>query len=115
MFAAQELATAAQFNIALVVVVFNNRSYGNVLRDQQTQFGGRIVGAELVNPDFIAFADSFGVASARVRKADALKIALERALSANVPTLIEVVIESGTERSPWPLIYMSSRPSSLTL
>src|SRR5690606_2513033 len=39
MFGVQELATAAQYGIAVVTLVFNNEAFGNVLRDQQTQFG----------------------------------------------------------------------------
>src|SRR5690606_36388118 len=49
MFGVQELATAAQYELGVVTLVFNNHAYGNVLRDQQTQYGGRIVGAELRN------------------------------------------------------------------
>ena len=47
MFAVQELATAAQYGIALVTLVFNNASYGNVLRDQRTAFGNRVIGSKL--------------------------------------------------------------------
>ena len=64
MFGVQELATAAQYGIALVTIVFNNHSFANVLRDQQTRFGGRMIGSRLQNPDFVRLADSFGVAAA---------------------------------------------------
>ena len=50
MFGVQELATAAQYGIALVTIVFNNHSFANVLRDQQTQFGGRIDRLALAEP-----------------------------------------------------------------
>ena len=45
MFGVQELATANEYGIGLVTIVFNNGSYGNVLRDQQLQFGGRTIGS----------------------------------------------------------------------
>jgi acetolactate synthase-1/2/3 large subunit len=111
MFGVQELATAAQHGIGVVTIVFNNRSYANVLRDQQQQFGGRTIGSELVNPDFMKLAESFDVAAERVRDPAALRAALERALAANQPALIEVVVEPGAEASPWDLIHMRTRPS----
>ena len=111
MFGIQELATAAQYKIGVVTIVFNNRSYGNVLRDQLQQFGGRTIGAELENPDFVKLAESFGVAAERVRTPDALRGALERALETDRPALLEVAVEPGTETSPWDLIHMRTRPS----
>ena len=62
MFGVQELATAVQFNIGVVTLVFNNNSYGNVRRDQRERFEGRVVASDLVNPDFVKLAESFGVA-----------------------------------------------------
>ena len=66
MFAAQELATAVQYRLAVVVVVFNNNAFGNVLRDQTEQFAGRDIGSRLTNPDFVRFAESFDVGAQRV-------------------------------------------------
>lgn len=111
MFGMQELATAAQYGIAAVALVFNNGSYANVLRDQQTQYGGRIVGAEFANPDFVSLAESFGVEGRRVASPAELAPVLDRAVSADRPVLIEVAVERGSEASPWPLIHMADRPS----
>jgi acetolactate synthase I/II/III large subunit len=111
LFGLQELATAAQYGIGLVTIVFNNRSYGNVLRDQEQQFGGRVVGARLDNPDFVRLAESFGVRARRVAEPAALRSALEEALAQAEPALIEVTIEPGSETSPWGLIHMRTRPS----
>lgn len=113
MFGVQELATAAQYGIALVTIVFNNHSFANVLRDQQVQFGGRTIGSRFRNPDFVRLADSFGVAARRVREPHELKRALEAELAAARPALIEVELEAGAEQSPWPLIHMRTRPSEL--
>ncbi len=66
MFGVQELATAVQFNIGVVTLVFNNNAYGNVRRDQRERFDGRVVASDLVNPDFVKLAESFGVGAARV-------------------------------------------------
>jgi len=111
MFGVQELATAVQYGIALVTIVFNNGSFANVLRDQQLQFGGREIGSRLQNPDFLRLADSFGVAARRVEQPHELQRALEAELAAARPALIEVAIEAGVEQSPWPLIHMRKRPS----
>jgi acetolactate synthase-1/2/3 large subunit len=111
MFGVQELATAAQYGIALVTIVFNNNSFANVLRDQQVQFGGRTIGSRFRNPDFIRLAESFGVAARRVQEPHELQRALEAELAAARPALIEVALEAGVEQSPWPLIHMRKRPS----
>ena len=75
--------------INLVTIVFNNGAYGNVLRDQQRMFGGRVLGSELRNPDFVKLAESFGMAGRRVATPAQLKPALEQALSADAPALID--------------------------
>jgi acetolactate synthase-1/2/3 large subunit len=111
MFGVQELATAAQYGIALVTIVFNNHSFANVLRDQQERFGGRTLGSHLHNPDFIRLAESFGIAARRVKEPRELQHALDAELAAARPALIEVLLEPGVERSPWPLIHMRKRPS----
>lgn len=103
MFGSQELATAVQQRIAVVTVLFNNRSYGNVRRDQQEQYQGRILGADLVNPDFLKFTESFGALALRAASPAELRTALTHALEADTPAVIEVPIEPGAETSPWPL------------
>jgi len=113
MFGVQELATAAQYGIDLVTIVFNNNSFANVLRDQQLQFGGRTIGSRFQNPDFIRLAESFGVAARRVKEPHELQRALEDELAAARPALIEVALETGVEQSPWPLIHMRKRPSEI--
>ena len=100
-FGLQELATARQENIALVVVLFNNASYGNVMRDQRERFGNRIIGAALENPDFQLLAQAYGIDSVQVTSPEQLRPALQRALAASKPALIEVVIAQGSEASPW--------------
>jgi acetolactate synthase I/II/III large subunit len=102
LFGAQELATAAQYGIHLVTVIFNNSSYGNVRRDQLEQYQGRLLGADLANPDFVALAESFGVSGVRARSPAELESSLDAALEADRPVVIEVPVERGSEASPWP-------------
>jgi acetolactate synthase-1/2/3 large subunit len=109
MFGVQELATAVQYGIALVTVLFNNASYGNVRRDQETRYQGRVIGADLVNPDFLKLAESFGVKAYRVHSPAELRPVLERAIAADKPCLIEVVVERGSEASPWELLVFDRR------
>lgn len=105
MFAVQELATAAQENIALVTVLFNNASYGNVMRDQRTNFGNRVIGAALKNPDFMMLAKAFAIEGHRVTSPGDLKPVLAKALAAKKPALIEVEVPQGSETSPWDFIH----------
>src|SRR5450432_2417430 len=92
MFGVQELATAVQFNIGVVVLVFNNNAYGNVRRDQRERFDGRVVASDLVNPDFVKLAESFGVGAARVTSPEGFRPALEKALADGGPYLISVEV-----------------------
>jgi acetolactate synthase-1/2/3 large subunit len=104
LFGGAELATAVQHGINLVTVLFNNSSYGNVLRDQRRLFQGRESGSRLRNPDFQTYARAFGVPSWRVADADGLRRALREALNANAPALIEVVTDITQEYAPWEFI-----------
>ena len=105
MFAVQELATAVQFNIGVVTLVFNNNAYGNVRRDQRERFDGRVVASDLVNPDFVKLAESFGVGASKVTAPDQLRAALEKALAAGGPYLIDIEVPRDSEATPWTFIH----------
>jgi acetolactate synthase I/II/III large subunit len=104
LFGGSDLATAVQYGINLVTVLFNNSSYGNVLRDQRKIFDGRHSGAELTNPDFQTYAKAFGVRSWRVTDGIGLRNAVTEALAANAPCLIEVMTDITKEAEPWKFI-----------
>lgn len=105
LFGVQELATAAQHGLNVVALVFNNQAYGNVRRDQNTVYGGHLIGADLLNPDFVALARSFGLPAERVTTPADLQRAIERALREQSPALIEVPVPTGSEVSPWPFLH----------
>jgi acetolactate synthase-1/2/3 large subunit len=105
MFGVQELSTAVQFNIGVVTLVFNNNAYGNVRRDQIERFDGRVVASDLVNPDFVKLAESFGVKAWRVTSPDHFRPALEQALAHNGPSLIAIDVPTDSEVSPWKFIH----------
>jgi acetolactate synthase-1/2/3 large subunit len=105
MFGVQELATAVQFRIGVVTLVFNNNAYGNVRRDQRERFDGRVVASDLVNPDFVKLAESFGAGAARVTSPDQFRPALEKALADGGPYVIAVEVPTDSEVSPWAFIH----------
>jgi acetolactate synthase-1/2/3 large subunit len=105
MFGVQELATAVQFNIGVVTLVFNNNAYGNVRRDQIQRFDGRVVASDLVNPDFVKLAESFGVGAARVTSPATFRAALEKGLAHGGPYLIDVEVPRDSEVTPWTFIH----------
>jgi acetolactate synthase-1/2/3 large subunit len=88
----QELATAVQYGINAVVVVFNDNAFGNVLRDQKGRFEGRAIGSELHNPDFVKLAEAYGARGVLANGADALEAAIREAINIEAPTLIEVPV-----------------------
>ena len=104
LFNAQELATAVRHRIAVVAIVFTDDAYGNVRMYQRQFYGGRVIASDLVNPDFVKLAESFGVLGLRASSPDELKTSLKKALSSNQPALIEV--PSGEMPNPWPFIQM---------
>ncbi len=104
MFGVQELATAAQYGIGVIALVFNNRAYGNVRRDQLQGFAGRVIGADLGNPDFLKLAEAFGVGGARADTPETFRLALKQALAEGGPWLIEIEVATDSEVSPWRFI-----------
>ncbi len=102
MFTANEMATAAQYNLPLVTVVFNNNKFQNVQRQQKDWFDGRLIASDLTNPDFVKYAESFGIRAERVTTPAALESAVKAALERREPALIEVPTRDMD--SPWPFI-----------
>jgi acetolactate synthase-1/2/3 large subunit len=92
MYACQELATAVQFNIPVVMLVLNDGSYKNVEGILNRSYGGRAIATTLVNPDFVKFAESFGVTARRARTPEALREVLRELLAANKPAVIDYEI-----------------------
>ncbi len=89
----QELATAVQYDLPIVVLVVDNGMYGTIRMHQERQFPGRVVGTGLVNPDFAAYAESFGAHGENITRTDEFPDALERALGAGRPAVIALKID----------------------
>ncbi|MCJ7806678.1 MAG: thiamine pyrophosphate-binding protein [Clostridia bacterium] len=102
----QELATAIQYDLDIIVIVLNNQGFLSI-RDLQTDVYGearryatefRNGKDEAVSPDFVALAGSFGIKAERVSQPGEVEPALRRAISAYEPRLIEVVVN---REHPW--------------
>jgi acetolactate synthase-1/2/3 large subunit len=102
MYSIGELATQRQHGINVVSIVFNDGAFGNVKRTQEQAFEGRLLASDLMNPDFVALARSFGIDAERVETAPKLGAALRSALAARRPALIEVSV--GPMSDVWPVI-----------
>lgn len=89
----QELATAVQYQLNVVIVVVNNNMYGTIRMHQEREYPARVYGTSLVNPDFAAFAAAFGAHGEVVETTGQFGPALERAVAAGKPALIEVRID----------------------
>jgi acetolactate synthase-1/2/3 large subunit len=90
MMAGHELATAMQYGLNVVVIVVNNQHFGTIRMHQERHYPGRVHGTGLTNPDFAAYARAFGAHGETVVATAEFAPALERALAANLPALIEI-------------------------
>jgi acetolactate synthase I/II/III large subunit len=104
LFAANELATAVQHGIGTVTIVVNDGAYGNVRRMQVHKYGGRVIGTELRNPDFVKYAESFGAQGLRATDAEGLRGALRKGFAHDGPTVIEIPV--GELPSPWHFMHL---------
>jgi acetolactate synthase-1/2/3 large subunit len=88
----QELETAKRIGAAVTVVIWRDDGYGLIDWKQRNEFG-RPFGVEFGNPDFVAYAQSFGIAGYRPSSAADLLPTLRRALDVDGPALVEVPID----------------------
>ena len=89
MYTCQELATAVKYGISVPVVLFNDSCYANIKQQQMKHFG-RYSEVDLVNPNFVKFAESFGANGVKMEDLNDLKPSIEKALEADGPTIIEI-------------------------
>ncbi len=92
MYNVQELSTSVAHKIANVAIVFNDNAFGNVKRIQQQQFNNHTIASDLVNPDFVKLAESFGMVGLRAHTPEELEATLTKALAMDAPVLLEVPV-----------------------
>jgi acetolactate synthase-1/2/3 large subunit len=93
MMSAAELATAVQYGLDVIVLVVDNGMYGTIRMHQERLYPGRVVGTELVNPDFAAFARSFGCHAETVDRTDDVEAAFDRAAASGKPAVIDLRVD----------------------
>jgi acetolactate synthase-1/2/3 large subunit len=89
----QELATAIQHHANLTIIIVNNGLYGTIRMHQERRYPGRPIATDIVNPDFVALAQSFGAYAERVSSTDQFSDAYRRAASAGRPAVLELVVD----------------------
>lgn len=96
----QELATAVQFGLPVIIIVANNCSLGTIRMHQQRRFPNRTVATSLLNPDFAKLAESHGALGQRVTDTKAFPEVLAAARRATVPSVIELVLDPDSLTEP---------------
>jgi acetolactate synthase-1/2/3 large subunit len=90
----QELATAVQYALPVVVIVADNGMYGTIRMHQELQFPGRVSGTELRNPDFAALARAYGGHGERVERTEDFAPAFERAVASGAPAVLHLLTDA---------------------
>jgi acetolactate synthase-1/2/3 large subunit len=90
----QELATVAEHNVDIKILILNNRSLGMVRQFQDDFYGGIRSQIDLSQgPDFMKLADAYGIKSMRTDNAADVEAMLDAALAHKGPVLMEFVID----------------------
>ncbi len=85
-----ELATAVQYQVPLVICLFNDRGYGVLRRIQAARFDGRTTGVDLATPDFVKVAEGMGLRGIPVSGVDGFRAAFEEAMAESGPVLLDI-------------------------
>lgn len=88
-----ELAVAMQYNLNPILLLVNNGMLATMRMHQERRYPGRVLGTDLVNPDFFELARSFGAHAERVGRTEEFEAAFERCLDAGVAALIDLRID----------------------
>jgi acetolactate synthase-1/2/3 large subunit len=83
-----------QYDLPIVVVIMDNGSYGTIRMHQEREYPNRVIGTELRNPDFAAYARAFGGFGATVEKTSDFARAFEAAEKSGKPAIIHVKVEA---------------------
>ncbi len=89
----QELATAMQYGLDLLVVVVDNGAYGTIRMHQEREYPARVSATTLTNPDFAMLAQAYGGWAARVERTEDFALALEQAKARKGLRLLHLVTE----------------------
>ncbi|MBI4318197.1 MAG: thiamine pyrophosphate-binding protein [Chloroflexi bacterium] len=88
--ASADFVTAVEHRLHVVYILLDDRRYGMVDLLQRREFG-RSYAVDIGVPDFVKYAESFGALGIRVEEASQLGQAIDRALAADRPVIVDVV------------------------
>jgi acetolactate synthase-1/2/3 large subunit len=89
----QEFATAVQYDLPVIMVVVDNGMYGTIRMHQERHYPGRVIGTDLKNPDFAAYARAFGGYGATVEKTADFFPAFEAAQKSGKPAILHLKVD----------------------
>lgn len=89
----QEIGTAVQHGVPVIILVVNNGSYGTIRVHQERRYPGRVMATDIRNPDFVALAQAQGAFAERVGTTAAFPAAFRRAADAGRPALLELLVD----------------------
>ncbi|MBX5467422.1 MAG: biosynthetic-type acetolactate synthase large subunit [Firmicutes bacterium] len=108
----QEMATLAQYQLPIWVIIINNLGHGMVRQWQDLFHGERRHGVFLLNPDFVKLAEAFGIPGFSVNQAGALEEALAVMQRIEGPVVLEVVVPE--DEHVYPMVP-AGQPLSMVL
>ncbi|MHB8138415.1 MAG: biosynthetic-type acetolactate synthase large subunit [Smithellaceae bacterium] len=110
----QELATAAQYNIAVKVVLLNNGFLGMVRQWQELFYEKRYSYTDMTYaPDFVKLAEAFGVVGLRATKPSEVEAVLKQGLAVNRPVLMDFRVSR--EECVYPMVHPGESISQMAL
>ena len=89
----QELATAIQYELPVIIVIADNGMYGTIRMHQERHYPARVIGTDLKNPDFAALARAYGAFGALVEKTADFTAAFDAALASGKPAVIHLKVD----------------------
>ena len=88
----QEIETALRYNVAIVIMIWNDSEYGLIKWHQERRFG-RTGNISFNNPDFVKYAEAFGAKGYRVEKAEDLLSTLQQAFADDTVVIVDVPVD----------------------
>ena len=93
MMISQELATAMQYQTAIILLIVNNGTYGTIRTHQEREYPARVIGTDMINPDFVALSEAHGAHAECVQETSEFAPAFERAKASGKLAVIEIRLD----------------------
>lgn len=89
----QEIATAIQYSLKILFIVFDNGMYGTIRMHQERDYPSHVYGTTLKNPDFAALAKAYGLHAETVTSTRDIRGAIKRCIDQNSASLIHIKVD----------------------